>query len=47
MAIEAPPQAPLSGSGLGFDAAVPEGGYRWWYLDAFSDDGTAALTVIA
>ena len=47
MAYEAPPQAPLSGSGLGFDAPVPDGGYRWWYLDAFSDDGTAALTVIA
>jgi len=36
----------LAGHRLGFDASVPDGGYRWWYLDAFSDDGTAALTII-
>lgn len=43
---EHPPQQIMAGHTLGFDAPVPEGGYRWWYLDAFSDDGTAALTVI-
>jgi phytoene dehydrogenase-like protein len=26
---------------------VPDGGYRWWYLDALSDDGSQALTIIA
>ena len=29
-----------------FTAAVPDNGYRWWYLDAVSDDGVHALTVI-
>ena len=39
-------QRPLAGRDLGFDWPVPDNGYRWWYLDAFSDDGHAALTVI-
>jgi carotenoid 1,2-hydratase len=26
---------------------VPDGGYAWWYLDALSDDGAHAITVIA
>lgn len=30
-----------------FDLAVPENGYRWWYLDAVSDDGRDALVIIA
>jgi carotenoid 1,2-hydratase len=30
-----------------FDAAVPRDGYAWWYVDALSDDGAHALTVIA
>ena len=30
-----------------FDHEVPPGGYAWWYLDAVSDDGQNALTVIA
>jgi carotenoid 1,2-hydratase len=30
-----------------FGAAVPENGYRWWYLDAFSNDGRCGLTLIA
>jgi carotenoid 1,2-hydratase len=30
----------------GFDVSVPMGGYAWWYLDAISDDGTQALTLI-
>lgn len=32
---------------LSFDVAVPRDGYRWWYLDATSDDGRMGLTVIA
>jgi len=36
------PQEEIAGKALGFDAEVPDGGYRWWYLDAFSDDGKAA-----
>jgi carotenoid 1,2-hydratase len=30
-----------------FDQPVRPGGYLWWYLDAVSDDGRHALTVIA
>ena len=30
----------------GFAAPVTPGGYHWWYLDAMSDDGEHALTVI-
>ncbi len=30
-----------------FDPPVTENGYRWWYVDAVSDDGNHALTVIA
>jgi carotenoid 1,2-hydratase len=30
-----------------FDQDVPVNGYRWWYLDAESDDGQFGLTVIA
>ena len=30
-----------------FDHPVPDGGYAWWYLDAISDDGSQALTLIA
>jgi carotenoid 1,2-hydratase len=30
-----------------FDADVPSRGYRWWYVDALSDDGAFGLTVIA
>lgn len=32
---------------LGFDAPVARSGYRWWYLDALSDDGCCGLTLIA
>jgi carotenoid 1,2-hydratase len=34
-------------SGPCFDQPVPPGGYAWWYIDAFSDDGRHGLTVIA
>ena len=30
-----------------FDLAVPDNGYRWWYIDAVSDDGLHGLTIIA
>lgn len=30
-----------------FDMPVPANGYRWWYLDALSDDGREGLTLIA
>ena len=29
-----------------FDPVVEPGGYRWWYLDAISDDGAHAMTAI-
>ena len=29
-----------------FTEPVPDNGYRWWYLDAVSDDDKHALTVI-
>lgn len=29
-----------------FTDPVPDNGYRWWYLDAVSDDGIHALTLI-
>ena len=32
---------------LGFDRAVPANGYRWWYIDALSEDGRRGLTIIA
>ena len=38
---------PNEASPLAFDNAVAPGGYRWWYLDAISDDGAQALTLIA
>lgn len=34
-------------SGPGFDLTPPAGGYAWWYLDAFSDDGAHGITLIA
>ena len=30
-----------------FDQPVPKNGYVWWYVDAVSDDGEQALTLIA
>lgn len=36
-----------SDRGFGFDTQVARGGYAWWYVDAISDDGKHALTLIA
>jgi carotenoid 1,2-hydratase len=30
----------------GFDSPVAHNGYRWWYIDALSDDGTYGLAII-
>lgn len=32
--------------GINFAQAVPSNGYLWWYVDAISDDGQQALTMI-
>jgi len=29
-----------------FDVSVPANGYRWWYVDAMSDDGQHGFTII-
>ena len=42
-----PVEAGLAASGLGFERPVPEGGYRWWYVDGFSDCGQFGITLIA
>jgi carotenoid 1,2-hydratase len=39
--------AQKAGAGGLFNVNVPSGGYAWWYLDAMSEDGNHALTVIA
>ena len=33
--------------GPAFDVAVPDSGYRWWYVDGISDDGRDGIVVIA
>jgi carotenoid 1,2-hydratase len=30
-----------------FDVAVPDSGYRWWYLDGISEDGQYGIVIIA
>ena len=42
-----PAEAGLAESGLGFERPVPEGGYRWWYVDGFSECGQFGITLIA
>jgi len=37
---------PPAGGFPDFDTEVPHDGYRWWYLDALSDDGDQGLTLI-
>jgi carotenoid 1,2-hydratase len=36
----------MPAAGPCFDAPLSAGGYRWWYLDALSDDGRHGLCVI-
>ena len=40
-------QEGLAGAGFGFDQSIPPGGYRWWYVDGFSECGQFGATVIA
>ena len=41
-------QQPLlsTSGGLGFDLPVSNNGYRWWYVDGFSDCGSHGVTLI-
>lgn len=40
-------QRPLANTeGLGFDFPVVKNGYRWWYVDGFSDCGQHGVTLI-
>jgi carotenoid 1,2-hydratase len=41
-----PAKAGLANAGLGFERPVPDGGYRWWYIDGFSDCGRFGMTII-
>ena len=47
MRSSTPRDAGLATAGLGFSRPVPAGGYRWWYIDGFSDCGQFGITVIA
>ncbi len=37
---------PRTGVPPAFDLSVPDDGYRWWYLDAVSDDGRYGVVII-
>jgi carotenoid 1,2-hydratase len=37
----------LRDRGWAFDSAIAPRGYRWWYIDALSDDGAYGITLIA
>ena len=41
------PGRTVADAGPRFDQTVVPGGYAWWYVDAFSDDGRHGLTIIA
>jgi carotenoid 1,2-hydratase len=41
------PRGTLFDGGPRFDQPVAQRGYQWWYVDALSDDGRHALTLIA
>jgi carotenoid 1,2-hydratase len=47
IAVRSPARPAPAGRSPRFDAPVPPDGYRWWYVDALSDDGAFGLTVIA
>ena len=40
-------KAAIPGAFPNFAQPVPKNGYAWWYIDAVSDDGRRALTLIA
>ena len=42
-----PQDAGMAVSKLGFAKPVPDSGYRWWYIDGFSECGRFGVTVIA
>lgn len=42
-----PPGGSVRATGFGFERPVALDGYRWWYLDALSDDRRHGLTLIA
>ena len=42
-----PFEAGMATSHLGFAQPVPDSGYRWWYVDGFSECGRFGVTVIA
>ncbi len=44
--MSAPSERPASAPLAPPTDPVPDGGYRWWYLDGTSDDGRHALTAI-
>jgi carotenoid 1,2-hydratase len=46
MVMQDAPTAPVQRS-WAFDVPVARRGYRWWYLDAISDDGKHGITIIA
>lgn len=46
ISLPAQPQLPLADEGLRFDQPVASSGYRWWYVDAFSADGSIGMTLI-
>jgi carotenoid 1,2-hydratase len=46
-AMEAISTSPLPQDQPRFDVSVPDGGYRWWYIDAVSDDGRNGIVIIA
>ncbi len=47
MCSSTPCDAGIAKDGLGFSRPVPAGGYRWWYIDGFSDCGKFGITLIA
>jgi carotenoid 1,2-hydratase len=47
MVMPASPRVATAERSWAFDVPVARRGYRWWYLDALSDDGKHGITLIA
>lgn len=45
--MSAPPHLTPDPGRPRFDVAVPDSGYRWWYVDGISDDGQFGIVIIA